>query len=172
MTGGDAFYLTQFIDYRGPDGWFRKYRIAFVGGAPYLCHMAASEHWMVHYLNAGMAESPAKRAAEAEAMADFDTGFARRHARAFATLCETIGLDYFSIDCSEAPDGRLLVFEADVAAIIHSMDDPAVYPYKRAAMQRCYDGFAAMLHSASKSADCTTRPRCREIIANAASSNA
>ena len=50
----DSFYLTQYIDYRSPDGWFRKYRIAFVGGAPFLCHMAASEHWMIHYLNAGM----------------------------------------------------------------------------------------------------------------------
>jgi glutathione synthase/RimK-type ligase-like ATP-grasp enzyme len=141
----DAFYLTQFIDYRSPDGWFRKYRIAFVGGAPFLCHMAASEHWMIHYLNAGMAESEAKRAAEAKAMAEFDNGFARRHQDAFSTICGTIGLDYFSIDCAEAPDGRLLVFEADVAAIIHSMDDPAIYPYKPATMQRCYDGFAAML---------------------------
>ena len=78
-------------------------------------------------------------------MADFDTGFAVRHQRAFAAICSTIGLDYFSVDCAEAPDGSLLVFEADVAAIIHSMDDPAIYPYKPATMQRCYDGFAAML---------------------------
>ncbi|MEJ1978546.1 MAG: hypothetical protein WDN49_22960 [Acetobacteraceae bacterium] len=42
-----------------------------------------------------------------------------------------IGLDYFSIDCSEDRDGRLLVFEADVAAIIHSMDPPDLYPYRR-----------------------------------------
>lgn len=145
ITAGDAFYVTQYIDYRGPDGWFRKYRIAFVDGAPYLCHMAASQRWMVHYLNAGMAESVAKRAAEAEAMAEFDTGFAACHRGAFAGLCGVIGLDYFSIDCTQAPDGTLLVFEADVAAIIHSMDDPAIYPYKAAPMQRCYDAFAAML---------------------------
>jgi glutathione synthase/RimK-type ligase-like ATP-grasp enzyme len=141
----DLFYLTQYLDYRSPDGWFRKYRIAFVGGTPYLCHMAVSEHWMIHYLNAGMAESEAKRADEAAAMAGFATGFAIRHQHAFAAIHSTIGLDYFSVDCAEAPDGRLLVFEADVAAIIHSMDDPAIYPYKPATMQRCYDGFAAML---------------------------
>jgi hypothetical protein len=92
-----------------------------------------------------MEESAAKRAAEAAAMADFDMGFAVRHRGAFASIYTTIGLDYFSIDCAEAPDGRLLVFEADVAAIIHSMDDPVVYPYKQAAMQRCYEGFAAMV---------------------------
>jgi glutathione synthase/RimK-type ligase-like ATP-grasp enzyme len=145
MADGDSFYLTQFIDYRSDDGWFHKYRIAFVDGAPFLCHMAASKHWMVHYLNAGMAESEAKRAAEAQAMAEFDTGFAVRHREAICVLCETVGLEYFSIDCAVAPDGSLLVFEADVAAIIHSMDDPAIYPYKAPVMQRCYDAFAAML---------------------------
>jgi hypothetical protein len=145
MTEGDSFYLTQFIDYRSQDGWFRKYRIAFVDGMAFLCHMAASEHWMVHYLNAGMAESVPKRAAEAEEMAGFDTGFAARHRGTFDALCGAIGLDYFSVDCGEAPNGNLLVFEADVAAIIHSMDDPALYPYKRAPMQRCYNAFADML---------------------------
>ena len=141
----DSFYLSQFIDYRGAEGWFRKYRIAFVDGTPFLCHMAASEHWMVHYVNAGMGESAAKRAAEAEAMAGFHAGFAVRHRAALAHLHQVVGLDYFSIDAAEAPDGSLLVFEADVAAIIHSMDDAALYPYKAAAMQRCYDAFAAMI---------------------------
>ena len=145
-TPGDAFYVTQFIDTRGPAGWYCKYRIALIDRTPFICHMAASERWMVHYLNAGMAESPAKRAAEAAAMTGFDAGFAARHAAAFAALCDAVGLDYFSIDCAEAPDGSLLVFEADVAAIIHSMDDPAVYPYKRPVMQRCYDAFAGMVH--------------------------
>jgi hypothetical protein len=144
-TEGDAFFLTGFIEYRGGDGWYRKYRVAFIDRVPFLCHMAASEHWMVHYLNAGMAESPAKRLAEAQAMDKFDTDFAARHARAFAGLCDVIGLDYFSIDCTEGPDGRLIVFEADVAAIIHSMDPPELFPYKPVAMQRCYDAFAAML---------------------------
>ncbi len=82
-------------------------------------------------------------------MATFDTDFAARHAAAFAGLCDVIGLDYFSIDCSEDQDGRLLVFEADVAAIIHSMDPPDLYPYKAAVMQRCYDAFAAMLRRRS-----------------------
>ena len=150
MAEGDSFYLAQFIDYRSDDGWFHKYRIAFVDGAPFICHMAASEHWMVHYLNAGMAESPAKRAAEAQAMAEFDTGFATRHRDALAALCKMIRLDYFSIDCAQAPDGSLLVFEADVAAIIHSMDDPALYPYKAPIMQRCYDAFAAMIDQVSR----------------------
>ena len=140
----EAFTLTQFIDYRGANGWFCKYRIAFIGGQPFICHMAASEHWMVHYLNAGMAESAAKRAAEEAAMCNFGA-FTHRHAAALHGLTKAVGLDYFSIDCAETPDGRLLVFEADTAAIIHSLDPPELYPYKRPVMQRCYDAFGAML---------------------------
>ena len=130
------FYACPFIDYRGADGQFRKYRIAFVAGAPFLCHMAVSSHWMVHYLNAGMTESAAKRDEEAAAMAAFDTGFARRHDGALAALAGHFALDYVQIDCAELPDGRLLVFEADVAAIVHMMDPPDLFPYKPPQMRR------------------------------------
>ncbi len=141
----DEFFVTQFVDYRGADGLFRKYRIACIDRRPFLCHMAASEHWMVHYLNAGMTESAHRRAEEAREMAEFDTGFAVRHADAFATLNDWMALDYFQIDCAETPDGRLLVFEADVAAIIHLMDPPDLFPYKPAQMRRVFGAFDAML---------------------------
>ncbi len=139
------FFVTQFVDYRGGDGMFRKLRVAVIGGRPFLCHMAASDHWMVHYLNAGMAESESRRADEAQAMAEFDAGFAARHKEAFAALNRWMGLDYFQIDCAETPDGRLLVFEVDVAAIIHMMDPPDLFPYKPAQMRRVFAGFDAML---------------------------
>ena len=141
----DEFFVTQFVDYRGGDGMFRKLRVAVIGGRPFLCHMAASDHWMVHYLNAGMAESESRRAEEARAMAEFDAGFAARHEEAFAALSRWMGLDYFQIDCAETPDGRLLVFEVDVAAIIHLMDPPDLFPYKPAQMRRVFAAFDAML---------------------------
>ena len=141
----ECFYVTQFTDYRGPDGLYQKYRVACIEGTPYLCHMASSERWMVHYLNAGMAESAGKRAEEAWAMAQFDNGFARRHRDALQALNRWMGLDYYQIDCAETKDGRLLVFEADVAAIIHAMDPPDVYPYKVPQMRRVFAAFEAML---------------------------
>ena len=141
----ESFYVTQFTDYRGSGGLYRKYRIACIEGTPYLCHMASSEHWMVHYLNAGMAESTSKRADEAKAMAQFDGGFARRHREALRALDRWMGLDYYQIDCAETQDGRLLVFEADVAAIIHAMDPPDLYPYKVPQMRRVFAAFEAML---------------------------
>jgi hypothetical protein len=141
-----AFHVSRFVDYRGDDGMFRKFRIAFLDGAPFLCHMAVSGHWMVHYLNADMELHAARREEEARAMASFDAGFAPRHAEAFAALTARFGLDYFQIDCAETPDGRLLVFEADVAAIVHLMDPLDLFPYKPAQMRRVFAAFDAMLH--------------------------
>jgi hypothetical protein len=54
-------------------------------------------------------------------------------------------LDYYSIDCAETADGRLLLFEADAAAIIHMMDPPDLFPYKQTQMRRIFRAFEDML---------------------------
>jgi len=143
------FYVSPFVDYSGTDGLFRKQRIAFIDGRAFPSHYAVSSHWMVHYLSAEMTERPERRAEEAAWMADFDTDFAARHAQAFKALHQRLGLDYFGIDCAELPDGRLLVFEVDVAMIVHDLDPVEVFPYKKPAMARLFAAFQAMLASAA-----------------------
>jgi hypothetical protein len=142
------FFIAPFVDYRGADGLYRKYRVALVAGHPYACHMAISNHWMIHYLNAGMMESAAKRAEEARFMAEFDRDFAIRHRAALAAVAERIGLDYVTMDCAETPDGRLLVFEAGNGMIVHAMDPPELFPYKAPQMRKVFGGFEAMLRNA------------------------
>ena len=139
--------MSQFVDYRGADGLFRKYRIAFVDGRPFACHMAVADHWMLHYLNAGMEQSAEKRAEEAGWFESFDATFAARHRDGFRALHDRIGLEYFVIDCAEAPTGELLVFEADTAMVVHSMDSPELFPYKRPQMLRVFQAFQDMLHA-------------------------
>lgn len=140
-----TFYVTNFVDYRGSDGLFRKYRIVIIGGRPFAGHMGISEHWMIHYLNAGMTESAAKRAEEERFMADFEHDFARRHENAFNAITERMKLDYLVVDCAETVDGRLLIFEVDPGAVIHAMDSADIFPYKQAQMQKVFDGFREML---------------------------
>jgi hypothetical protein len=141
----ERFYLSPFIDYSGPDGLYRKHRIVVVEGRPFVCHMAVSPRWMVHYLNADMLENAANREEEARFFASFDDDFAARHKRAFAALHQRLGLDYFGIDSGETPDGRLLVFEVDVAMIVHDMDPPDLFPYKKPQMRKVFDAFQGML---------------------------
>ena len=143
------FFVAAFFDYAGADGLFRKLRVVFVDGRPFVAHMAVSARWMVHYLNADMGEA-AHRREEAAMMATFDEGFAARHREAFEGLHRTFGLDYFGIDCAETLDGRLVVFEADVAMIVHAMDSAELYPYKKPAMARLFQGFVAALDARAK----------------------
>jgi hypothetical protein len=140
------FFISQFVDYSGGDGQFRKYRVVFVDGRPYACHMAIAERWDIWYLNAGMSESAAKRLEEETFMRTFDIGFARRHATALAGTADRIGLDYFTVDCAETKSGSLLIFEADNTAVVHNMDPPNVFPYKPPQMRKIFEAFAAMLY--------------------------
>ncbi len=140
------FFISRFVDYSGSDGLFRKYRVVFVDGRPYACHMAIAERWDIWYLNAGMPESAAKRLEEETFMRTFDIGFARRHATALAGMADRIGLDYFTVDCAETKSGSLLIFEVDNTAVVHNMDPPNVFPYKPPQMRKIFEAFAAMLY--------------------------
>ena len=151
-VAGERFYLSRFVDYRSPDGKFRKYRIAQIDGKPYLCHFAVSQHWMIHYLNAGMTESADKRAEEAACMASFDQQFALRHAHALQAIHQRMGLQYVGIDCAETGTGDLLIFEVDNAMVVHAMDAEAMFPYKKPAMQKVFAAFRQMLAHAAVTA--------------------
>jgi len=144
-TVGGEFFVSRFIDYRGKDGFFRKYRIVLIDGVAYPGHMGVSEHWMIHYLNAGMAESARKRAAEERFMRDFRSDFGRRHATALRAVGERFGLDYLVIDCGETESGDLLIFELCTGAVVHAMDPVDVFPYKRPHMDAIFAAFRAML---------------------------
>jgi hypothetical protein len=141
----DEFFVSRFVDYASADGLYRKYRVAFVDGQPYACHMAIADRWDIWYLNAGMAFSESKRQEEADFMRSFDDSFAVRHRRALEGLAGRIGLDYFTVDCAENKRGELLIFEADNTAVVHDMDSPELFPYKGPQMRKIFDAFAAML---------------------------
>ncbi len=141
----NAFYVAPYVDYRGPDGQFRKYRIVLIDERPYACHMAISDRWVVHYMSAGMLESAAKRAEEARFFAGFDDDFARRHRHALRSIAKRLELEYVGIDCGETPDGELLIFEVDSGMTVHAMDPVDFFPYKQPQMRKVFRAFRRML---------------------------
>jgi glutathione synthase/RimK-type ligase-like ATP-grasp enzyme len=141
---GAEFFLSPFIDYSGEDGLFRKFRVALIDGVPFASHMATSPHWMVHYVNADMYENAARRAEEADFMANF-ADFARRHHGALEAIAQRTQLDYVCIDCAETRDGQLLVFEIDHAMVVHAMDSEDLFPYKQAHMHKLQNAFRDFL---------------------------
>jgi len=148
------FFVSPFIDYSSADGLFRKYRLILINGVPYVCHMAISQRWMVHYLNADMLDNAAHRAEEAQFMAGFNDGFAARHASALQSVYTQLGLDYVGIDCAETADGKLLIFEVDSNMIVHNMDPADKFPYKKIQMPKLFQAFTQLLTERSGKSSC------------------
>lgn len=143
------FYVSEHIDCQGPDGLYRKCRIALIDGRAYACHLAISSHWMVHCCSAPMTELAALRAEEADFMQGFDDGFGRRHAAALSEIARRMGLGYLVLDCTETQDGQLLLFEADSQSWIHDTDPVSLFPYKSAVMRKAFMAFRRMLFRAA-----------------------
>jgi hypothetical protein len=140
-----AFYLAPFVDYRDAKGLFRKIRIALVAGQPFVCHMAVSSNWMIHYVNAGMYAEAWKREEEARFMADFSQ-FARRHAVALQAISQRMQLEYLVMDCAETAAGDLLLFEIDHGGVVHAMDVESVFRYKNAHIHKVKRAFCELLY--------------------------
>lgn len=162
-AAADRFVISPFVDYVSGDGQYRKFRIAMVGGRPYPVHLALSTRWMVHYLNGDMADRPDNRAAEQQFFDQFYRAFGQRHARALSHIDERVGLDYYSIDCAELPDGRLLVFEIDTGGVVHAMDPLEGYGYKRPHMLKLFGAFQALLAQAAANPACL-KPKLRPML--------
>lgn len=151
-TQAERYYVSPFVDYSGGDGLFRKYRIVFVDGVAYPVHLAISPNWMIHYYNAPMAEHAWMREEEAAFLADLGSVFQGPSFEALGALAKAVGLEYFGIDCSLGRDGRLLVFEADPAMLVHTTDPVDLYPYKHEYIPRIFRAIERMI-DARKTAD-------------------
>lgn len=155
LKGLDAtvFYLSRFTDFSSPDGLFRKYRAIIVDGEPYPCHMAIRDHWMIHYFNAHMELSAAKRAEEERFLADPEAALGSAAWNILREIGGRMGLDYFGIDFGLSQDGRIVLFEVDVAAIVHLMDDKTLFAYKHRHVPRIFEAAHAMIAKRLRSPD-------------------
>ena len=136
---------SRFVNYASEDGLFRKYRVVFVDGRPYACHMAIADRWDIWYLNAGMSDSAAKRLEEETFMRTFDIGFRPTSSARAGGARRTDRARLFHHRLRRDERRSLLIFEADNTAVVHNMDPPGV-SYKAPHMRKIFDAFAAMLY--------------------------
>ena len=149
-TPDEEFFIIPFVDYHSSDGYYRKYRIIFVDGKPYAHHLAISDKWMVHYYNARNGEWDWTLDEEARFLADVESVFDGPRKEVLAELAARVGLDYFGIDCGILPDGRVVLFEIDVAMIVHLGDPVERYPYKHQYVPRIYDALERLIRSRAR----------------------
>jgi glutathione synthase/RimK-type ligase-like ATP-grasp enzyme len=122
---GRDFYLTEYVDYRGEDGLYHKQRIVVIDGEPLLRHSLYFNEWKVH---ASSRAFMMERESWDQDIARFDrlTGEVLPPLRpAIREIANRLRLEYFGIDCSLQPDGRMLIFEANANMNVLHTPNPA-----------------------------------------------
>jgi hypothetical protein len=142
---GPELLAIEYLDARGPDGLARKYRVMIIDGALYPLHLAISSDWKVHYFTADMAANEAHREEERRFLDDMPKVLGDRAIVALAAIGQTLGLDYAGIDFGLAPDGSVLLFEANATMVVNPPDPDPIWDYRRAAIGRVLDAAKGML---------------------------
>jgi tetratricopeptide (TPR) repeat protein len=145
-----GYYLTPFVDYRSDDGKFRKYRFIYVNGEILPYHLAIGDQWKVHHVTTDMANRPWMQAEERAFLEDPWRVFGELQHAALRSIRDTIGLDYFGIDCALDRDGAVVMFEVNACMLVHGRNSS--FPYKTEPVMRIKRAFHAMLERLARDA--------------------
>jgi glutathione synthase/RimK-type ligase-like ATP-grasp enzyme len=141
----EELILIEYLDARGPDGMARKYRVMFVDGVAYPLHLAISADWKVHYFTADMAQNAFHREEERRFLDDMPAVLGSSAMAALAQICATLGLDYAGIDFALAPNGSLLLFEANATMVVFPPGPDPMWDYRRGAIGKVLEAATGML---------------------------
>jgi glutathione synthase/RimK-type ligase-like ATP-grasp enzyme len=135
---GRDFYLTEYVDYRGEDGFYHKQRIVVIDGEPLLRHALYFNEWMVH-------ASSRAFMMERDTWEDDVVRFDRLASEVLPPLrpvtreiTSRLQLEYYGIDCSLRPDGQMLIFEANANMNVLHGPNPATRYRLEAIEQKLY----------------------------------
>lgn len=141
----DDLLVIQYLDARGADGMARKYRVLFVDGVAYPVHLAISADWKVHYATSGMAQNAAYRSEEQRFLDNMPAVLGPRAMAALDRICAALGLEYAGIDFALAPDGSVLLFEANATMIVFPPSADPMWDYRRRAISNVLAAATQML---------------------------
>jgi tetratricopeptide (TPR) repeat protein len=147
---GDELTAIQYLDARGADGHYRKYRVMMIGGWLYPLHLAISANWKIHYVTADMAENAGHRAEEAKFLENMPDVLGPRAMAALAEIQNMLGLDYAGVDFALNAAGDLLLFEANATMTVLPPERDRRWDYRRAAVQRIEEAVRKMIVDKAK----------------------
>ena len=155
---GDELTAIQFLDARGADGRYRKYRVMMIGGWLYPLHLAISTHWKIHYVTADMAENAGHRAEEGKFLENMPGVLGARAMAALAEIQNVLGLDYAGVDFGLNADGDLLLFEANATMTVLPPDRDQRWDYRRAAVHKVEDAVRRMIIDKARQSGQSSQP--------------
>ncbi len=150
LAPSKTWYVSQYLDYCSADGFFRKYRMAFVNRIPLPYHLAISRGWMVHYFSADMQAHDWKLAEEAAFLADPRAVLGAGGVAAVEAIGARLDLDFCGVDFAALPDERVLVFEANATMLIHPEADAGKLGFKNLAVKKIIDAVGMVVAGAKQ----------------------
>ncbi len=138
------YYLIDYIDYRSQDGFFRKYRIIFIDGDILPYHLAIHDDWKVHHFRTNMINQIWMRQEEERFLANMGSVFNAANQDALRAIARATRLDYGGIDCGIDCDGRIVVFEANAAMLVHD-EKNETFAYKNQYITKIKNAFDTLL---------------------------
>jgi len=133
---GKELLAIAFLDGRGADGNFRKYRVLFIDGRLYPLHLAISRNWKVHYFSADMTDRQDHRDEEAAFLADMRGVLGEQTMAALERIARELGLDYGGIDFGLDAAHNVLVYEANATMAVFPAPPDERFAYRRPAVDR------------------------------------
>ena len=112
------FYVIEYVDYATEDGEYIKMRFHVIDGQFYPNQLWFSPSWMVKggaALRPRMRENPWMMDAARHFLGAPRDYLGDDAYNAVLSIYDRLPLDYFGIDFSQLPDGRIIVFEANAA---------------------------------------------------------
>jgi len=141
----EELLVISYLDARGADGMSRKYRVMFVDGVAYPLHLAISADWKVHYFSSAMAQNPSYRAEEGRFLQNMAAVLGTGAMAALHEIRQALGLDYAGVDFALAPDGSILLFEANATMVVFPPGPGEIWDYRRAAIDEVLQAATRML---------------------------
>lgn len=108
---GQEYFISEFIDFKSSDGLYRKARFFVIDGVVYPRHLIVSKDWKIH-------TDSRQEFFGHEAIASNENFFLVSPPQVLIDFCKHLyaylKLDFFGVDCALLPDGRVVLFEANV----------------------------------------------------------
>lgn len=143
IDGGEHL-ATEFVDFHNADGIYRKYRVFFFGGSRVFRHLLISDSWNVHAADRQrvMAERPELIAEEERMFASAEGALPESVHEVLSAVRQRMPLDFFGMDFGIAPDGRVVLFEANATMNFFPLSPDPRFAY----LARCVDPARKAFH--------------------------
>lgn len=145
----NTYYLTEFVDVRRADGFYRKTRFFFVGDRIITRQHIIGNEWSVHGRSSrgAMAENASLQAESRASLIDGFEALPDATRAAVDDIRRRIGLDYCGLDCCIQPDGQVVVFEANATMNFKPLFRNPATQHNRAALPRMLSAMRQLIHA-------------------------